>query len=1066
MRNLINYLNKYPIWPNAIILVVVSLGIFSVFNIKKSFFPEIDPNTVTVTVVYPGASPEEMEEGVVIKIEEALKGIQGIDEINSNASENTASVSVSVDTDYDSEIVLTDVKNAVDRINSFPESAERPIVINAKPQETAISIILIGDVEMMTLKQYAEGIRYDLLASDIISEVSISGYPDREISIEVPEETLTRFGLTFDQVANAVRLNNRDISSGSIKTQSEEILIRSRAKKYNAEGMGQIIIRTNADGSILRLSDVASVKEQFADVPNKRLYNGKPAVTVGIVKFPEENILDITDYVKAYVNEFNGANSSITAIIEDDRSVSLKARLNILANNGIVGLLLVLVLLGMFLSLRLSFWVAFGIPFSFLGMLFIADMFGVTINIMSLFGMILVIGILVDDGIVVGENIYSHFEKGKTPLKAATDGTMEVMGSVFTGVSTTILAFCLFFFFTGRFGAFVFEMAAVVILCLAFSLIECFFVLPAHLAHSKALVNKESGWFRRMLDKAFFFQRDKLYAKILVAMMRYRYVVISAAAALIMIVMGLFQGNYISSTFFPPISFSDNMDAAIVMKPGTREQITESVLRRIEAAAYEVSDELMEEKGFDEPVVQSTRLDVGTSGSRRSGIRNGSHIGSVRLALMPENELGLRKSQVAELIRKKLGPMPEVEQFTIGDRRAFGKAVSLSLKSRNAEELEGAKLFVKEELAKLSDLSDITDNNIPGNREINIKLKPQAYVLGLTHNEITRQIRQGFFGEEVQRLQIGQDEVRVWVRYPESGRSSLGGMEAIRIRTANGEEYPLADLIEYDTRRGVVDIVHLDGAREVRVEADLADQATPVGPIMANLSQVMVPKLRAEFPGIQVSFEGQSRRGREFGEKMPVLIPFFVLGMILLISLAFRSFSQSFLIIIMIPLGLLGAVIGHWIEGKPVSILSSYGMLALAGVIVNDAVVFTDKFNRLLKSGHTLASAIFFAGKSRFRPIILTSLTTVAGLFPLIRDTSTTAQFLIPMAISVAYGVLIGTFFILTIYPSILAVYNDIRVGISWLIGFLWNADMSLPDRRLVEPAIQEQEKLKEIMDQ
>ena len=598
MRQFITYLNKYTIWPNAIILVVVTLGIFSVFNIKKAFFPEIDPNTISVTVVYPGASPEEMEEGVVIKIEEALKGIQGIDEINSTASENTARVSVSVDTDYDSEIVLTDVKNAVDRINSFPESAERPIVINAKPQETAISIILIGDVELMALKRYSEGIRYDLLASDIISEVTLSGFPDREISIEVPEETLTRYGLTFDQVANAVRLNNRDISSGSIKTTTEEILIRSRAKKYDAEGMGQIIIRTNADGSILRLSDVATIREQFADVPAKTLYNGKPAVTVSVVKFPEENILDITDYVKAYVAEFNSANSSIEAIIQDDRSVSLDARLKILTSNGVIGLVLVLVLLGMFLSLRLSFWVAFGIPFSFLGMVFLADMFGITINIMSLFGMILVIGILVDDGIVVGENIYSHFEKGKTPLQAATDGTMEVIGSVFTGVSTTILAFCLFFFFTGRFGAFVFEMAAVVILCLAFSLIECFFVLPSHLAHSNALVNKEKGWFRRVLDKGFFYMRDQIYAKVLIYMMRYRYVVLSAAAALIMVIMGLFQGNYISSTFFPPISFSDNMDAAVLLKPGTREQITEGVLKKIEAAAYEVSKNCRKRKAL------------------------------------------------------------------------------------------------------------------------------------------------------------------------------------------------------------------------------------------------------------------------------------------------------------------------------------------------------------------------------------------------------------------------------------------------------------------------------------
>ncbi|MDW3647915.1 MAG: efflux RND transporter permease subunit [Bacteroidia bacterium] len=1064
MERLIAYLTKYSIWSNGIILIVLMLGGFSIFNIKKAFFPEVDPNTISVTVVYPGASPEEMEEGVVIKVEEALKSIQGIEEINSKASENTASISVSVKNGYESEIVLTDVKNAVDRINSFPESAERPIVINAKPRETAISLILVGDLDLMNLKKYAETMRYDLLASGIISEVTTSGYPTREIAIEVPEETLIRYGMTFDQVANAVRLNNRDISSGSIKTENEEILIRSRAKQYDPKGLGEIIVRTNTDGSILRLSDIASIKAQFSEVPNKRYFNGKPAVTINVIKFPEENILTITDYVRAYAEEFNDANQSVEAVILDNRADYLNKRLDILTNNGLTGLILVLVFLGLFLNLRLSFWVAFGIPFSFLGMLFIADYVGVTINIMSLFGMILVIGILVDDGIVVGENIYAHFEKGKSPFRSAVDGTMEVMGSVFTGVSTTILSFSLFFFFEGRFGAIVKEMAVVVILCLIFSLIECYFVLPAHLAHSGALDKKEPSRFRKALDKGFSYLRDNLYGKVLANMIRYRYPVLAAALAMTLIVTGLVQGNYISSTFFPPISFSDNMDAAVVLKPGTRENITEGILKRIEQSAYDVEDELQAERGTEKSFLLATRVDVGTSGSARSGINSGSHLGNVRITLAPQEETGVSKSKYAALMRQKLGPMPEVEQLTIGDRRAFGKAVSLSLKSRDSKELELAKLETKSYLKTLADLRDITDNNIPGNREINLKLKPQAYLLGLTHNDITRQIRQGFFGEEAQRLQIGQDEVRVWVRYPRSGRRSLGDMDAIKIRTAAGQEYPLTELVEYDTKRGVIDIVHLNGAREVRVEADLADQSTPVAPILTGLQEDFVPKLREKYSTLQVSFEGQSRRGAEFGASLGIVAPFFLVGMVLLIALGTMSFSQSILIISMIPLGLIGAVIGHGLEGKPVSILSSYGMLALAGVIVNDAVVFIDKFNRFLRGGHSLASAIFYAGKSRFRPIILTSLTTVVGLFPLIRDTSQTAQFLIPMAISVAYGVMLGTAFILTIFPSLLAVANDVRIVWGWLKELLWHGRQNIPLRELVEPAIRREKKLEKIL--
>ncbi|MEL6853291.1 MAG: efflux RND transporter permease subunit, partial [Bacteroidota bacterium] len=891
-------------------------------------------------VAYPGASPLEMEEGVLIKVEESLKGLQGIEEINSTASENSARVVINVNPDYQVETVLADVKNAVDRINSFPENAEKPVVYLSKPRGDAIDIVLSGEVDLMTLKRYAEGVRYDLLASEDLSQVAIQGYPDVEISIEIKEQTLTRYGLTFDQVSAAVRLNNRDISSGSIKTDDEEIRIRSRAKQYDAKGLGQIIIRTNPDGSILRLIEVATIKEQFAEVPNKTVFNDEQAVTLKVTKLPEEDVIKVTDYVKAYVADFNASNTTVRATIQNDRSLVLQARLGILLNNGWVGLMLVLVLLGLFLNLRLSFWVAFGIPFSFLGMIILANQFGVTINIMSLFGMILVIGILVDDGIVVGENIYAHFEKGKSPLRAAVDGTMEVMGAVFTGVMTTILAFSMFFFFEGRFGQFTKEMAVVVILCLAFSLIECFFVLPPHLAHSGALSPKEPSRLRKSLNDAFIYLRDRVYGPVLAWSLRFRYVVISATFALIMTILGLMQGNYISQTFFPPISFSDNLDATVTLKPGTREDKTEAVLLRVQAAAFEVDKELRGLRGDERSIIQTTRMDIGSSGGGfRGPSLSGSHLGTLRLQLLPENQMGMPKFKFGAMIRKKLGPMPDVEQFTIGGRRAFGKAVSLSLKGRDGTELEGAKNMAKEELSKLDDLKDITDNNLPGNREINIQLKPQAYVLGLSHNDITRQIRQGFFGEEVQRLQKGQDEVRVWVRYPQEERRSLGELEEMRIRTGDGREFALGELVVYDTERGIIDISHLNGAREVRVEADLADQSTPVAPLLANLQDEFLPRLRAAYPGISVSFEGQSRRGAEFSSSLTTIWPFFAISMILLISLAFRSFSQSFLIIFMIPLGLLGAVIGHGLEGKPVSILSFYGMLALSGVIVNDAVV-------------------------------------------------------------------------------------------------------------------------------
>jgi multidrug efflux pump subunit AcrB len=1063
MQNLIAYLTKYPVWTNVAIFAVMGLGIISIFNIDKRYFPEVDPNVINIQVPYPGASPEEIEEGVVTKIEERLKGIQGIEEVNSISRENSGSVTINVQPDYDAESVLTEVKNAVDQISSFPTSAERPIIFNAKPRGQAIDMVLVGETNLMALKKYAEGVRDDLLASDVISQVDITGFPDLEMNIEVSEETLRRFGLTFDQVANAVRFNNRDISSGSVKSETEEILLRARSKRYDADGIGNIIIRTNEDGSILRLQDIATTRLEFAESPNKTTYNGKNAVTVQISTLPEEDILVAVDYVRAYTENFNQENELVQIILENDRSDYLLQRLYTLLENGGIGLLLVLVLLGVFLSLRLSFWVAFGIPFSFLGMLFVADMIGISINIISLFGGILVVGILVDDGIIVAENIYAQFEKGKSALRASIDGTMEVLSSVFTGVITTIVAFSVFFFIEGRFGQIMLEMAVVVILSLAFSLIECFFVLPPHLAHSGALRKKEKGGFRKFMDKWLSFFRDRYYARLVNQMVRFRYWVIATGIALFMITLGLLGGSYVGFGFFPFVD-RDDMTVELLLKPGTREQITEGILRDVEEKIWQVNEEIRAQRPDGKDVVLSATMSLGQSGLSRGGAsNNGSHTGQIRLQLLPGEVRNMATFAIAKQIQQKVGEIPDAEQFTVGARGFFGKPFSMSIKSRDLDELEGAEQYIKNTLEAFPALTDITNSNIPGNREVDMELKPLAYVLGLTQNEITRQIRQGFFGEEVQRLQIGVDEVRVWLRYPPENRKSLSELEQIKIKLDEQREYTLSELVDYKIKRGITTIKHLDGAREIRIEADLVDKEQAIEPILAKLQETMLPELQRQFPGVQITFEGQNRRGAEITDSLAYLGPVILVAIFLIITLTFRSFSQASMIMLMIPLGFVGAVAGHLFHDAKMSIFSVYGVIALTGVIVNDAVVFTDKFNRFVRAGHTIASAIMYAARSRFRPIVLTSLTTVLGLYPLILAKSRQALWLVPMAISVAYGVLIGTFFILTIYPALLAVMNDLRIFTRWFWNWAWNAENEVPDRREVEPSIMETKQLEKL---
>lgn len=1061
MRSLVEFFVRYRIWSNALLILIVLFGFVGFQTMNKSFFPETESRTILIQVVYPGASPQEMEEGVVLKVEESLKGIEGVDEILSVSQENLATVTVNGVRGYDVEELLQDVKNSVDRINSFPVDAEKPVVYIRKNTDRVMAMVLQGEVDLLTLKKQTELIEDEFLASGIMSQVSINGYPDREISIEISESDLNRYSLTFSQVANAIRINNTDITGGSIKTNEEELLIRANAKSYDAEGIGAIVIRSNPDGSLLRVRDVATnLEAQFADVPNKTLFNGQNAVTIRVQKLVTEDILEITDWLRDYVKDFNQSHSNMQLIITSDRSEGLMQRLNLLIENGLIGLLLVLVALGLFLSLRLSFWVAWGIPFSFLGMFFVASLAGVTINMISLFGMILVIGILVDDGIVVGENIYSHIEKGKSPARAAIDGSMEVLPAVFTSVSTTILFFGTFFFLQGRIGEFILEMAIVVIACLAFSLVECTFILPAHLGHKQSrswlmklfyslfpkvekMKAPKFAW-RRYVENAIDFLRIKMYGSLLRLTIRYRYIAIAFSLSLFIITLGLMNGGYIGQTFFPFID-SDQTTINLALKPGTRENVTESYLEKIQEKVWELNQEMRQEFSLEDSLIVSTRLDIGSGGGE-----SGGHAGTLEVSFLRDEGRILDSGELEKRIREKMPRIAEAEKFTVGGRRIFGKPVSISLVGRNLSELEAAKEDLKDSLRAFSALKDITDNNVAGKREIKIELKPDAYVLGLSHGEIARQVRQGFFGEEAQRLQIGKDEVKVWVRYPEKDRVTVGNLDQMKIKTLTGQEYPFSKVASYKIERDIVAINHYNGAREIKIEADLADQNTPVPPILEDVKSRVIPAILGQYAGVKIVYSGQEKESQEFGASARTALSVVFLLVILVISLTFRSLPQAITVLLMIPLGIMGAAWGHGIEGKPLSILSSYGLLALSGIVINDAVVLVAKYNRLLKEGVKLKEAAWQAGVSRFRAILLTSVTTVAGLYPLILAKSRQAQFLIPMAISVAYGVLIGTFFILTVFPPLLVVLNDIRVFLVWFFTG------KVPEREIHEPSVKE----------
>jgi multidrug efflux pump subunit AcrB len=1023
MRKAISFFIRYPVWVSVLMAGVILFGLIALAQLRFSFFPEAEPNTIIVEVFYPGAAPAEIEEGVVLKIEENLDGLQGIERVTSVSRENSATVTVETVVGSDIDKVLADVKNAIDRINSFPVDAEKPVIYERKFRSRAQVIGLHGDVDRYTLKFLAEELRDDLLATDEVSQVTISGIPALEFSIEITEANLRRYQLTFDEIRAAVAGANLNLSGGKFDTDDEEILIRAWGRGYHAEDLMNIPIRGSTDGTVILLRDVATVREQWADSPIKTYYNGRYAVVLQISQAADEDILKIVDRSDEIIDEFNSRHANVQAVTIVDMTVPLRQRIELLTRNGIIGLILVLICLGFFLNLRLSFWVAVSIPFSFAGMFVIGHFVGITVNVISLAGMIIVVGILVDDAIVIGENIFAHFERGSTAMQAAVDGTMEVVGPVFTSVVTTIIVFATFFFMEGGLGQMMWQMGMVVMASLAFSLVEAFVILPSHLAHSKGLSRDATPSKLRARTEALIQNfTHKVYGPLLRAALRNKWIVVMTPLAAILITIGLLGGGLIGVTFFPNID-SEQVPINLTLVAGRQEAETDSLLARIEAVCWQVNDDLKAERDDGLDVITAIQRQVGSNDFGEQG----SHTGKLEIQLLDGERRGIESYVVTNMIRDAVGPIPEAQNLTFGARGRFGKAVSISLLGNDIGQLQKATNLLKEELRSFASLQDVTDTNRKGRREIDITLKPRAHALGMTLRDIVGQVRQGFHGQEIQRIQRGRDEIRVWVRFTPEDRAALGQLDQMRIHSRDGAEYPFGELAQYSIKRGITQINHLNRKREIKVEANLVDAHEDLPPIIANIEETVIPRIMNQVQGVTVGFEGQSREEARMKNSMMIAFGVALIAMFILIVLVFRSYAQAGLVLSLIPIGIIGAIWGHGIQGIQISMLSAMGLMALSGIIINDSIVFVDQINRFLRQGQSVEDAVYNSGISRLRPILLTTLTTALGMAPLILETSFQAQFLIPMASSVAYGLVFGTFILLLILPAAFLAFNSIR---------------------------------------
>ncbi len=1043
MRKIITHFIKYPVAVNVLILGFIVLGVVGMFSMRSSFFPLQDSKNIQITIVYPGASPAEMEEGVVLKIENNLRGLVGIDRFTSSSKENSASISVEAEKGYDIDVLLADVKNAVDKVPSFPAEMEPPVVAKQETLSEAISMAVTGEnVDLKTLKTIARQVETELRAIDGISQVELSGFPDEEISISLKDEVLRSYDLSFKDIARAVSASNILVTGGTVKTVQEDYLIRVKNRSYYAQELENIVVKALADGTKIRLGAIANVEDTWSETPDRAYFDGKTSISVSVKTTNSEDLVDAANNSLAYAEKFNERYQNIQLEVTANRSITIIERTKLLTENGIIGILLVLFFLSLFLRPRLALWVAFGLPISFMGMFMMVSYFDVTINVLSLFGMIIVIGILVDDGIVIAENIFHHYEKGKGRVQAAIDGTMEVLPAITSAILTTLIAFSTFFFLDGRVGEFFGEVTIVVILTLSFSLIEAFVILPAHIAHSKVLTKDQKTYkFNEWGDRFMNGMRDKIYMPVLKKALAYKPISFGVLIFLFAITIGGISGGIIKATFFPAIA-SDRVQVNVKMPQGVNPQETDSIVSYIESLAIEVGEEFTAQREDGKSVIENIIKNVGP----------GTANASLTINLLPGEERGeLAASDISAAIFEKAGSFPSAESVTFDGGTNFGgKPVSVSLLSYNIEELKAAKKELKEVLNNNSKLRDIGDNDPEGIKEIRLQMNDKAYALGLTLNEMISQVRAGFNGLQVQRFQRGEDEIIVWARYDRESRSSISDLDNMRIVTPKGERVPLKELASYEIERGEISINHLDGKREIRIDADLIDPKESASDIVTDIKENVIPGMQERYPSLSALFEGQNREASKVQESAAAVFPIIILLIYIVIAFTFRSYSQPLLLLIMIPFCLIGVAWGHWVHDFPVNILSLLGIIALVGIVVNDGLVFISKFNGYLKEGMTYDAAILEAGSSRFRAIFLTSITTVAGLAPLIFEPSLQAQFLIPMAISIAYGISIATVLTLVMLPMLLSTSNTIKVYGTWL----WEGKR--PTKENVERAIKE----------
>lgn len=1038
----IAWMTKNSVAANLLMLVAGIGGLLTLLSMKQEVFPEFELDVVSVTVTYPGASPSEVEQGIVLAVEEAVRGIDGVKRVQSVAAEGVGNVSVELLLGANADKVLADVKNEIDRIQTFPLDAEEPTVSVMSRKRPVISLLFSGDLPDSTLHEVAERARSEILALDGVTQVELSGVRPLEISIEVPRQNLEAYGLTLDQIAAQVRTASVEIPGGGIDTAGGELLVRVADRRKTGQSFGDIMLRSPQSQNEIRLGDIATIHDGYEDTDQLSYFNGEPAVRLTAYRVGDETPTSVSQTVRSYAERLDAElPDSVSVTVWDDDSELLESRIDLLVRNAQSGLILVVITLALFLQRRLAFWVAAGIPISFLGAFILMGAVDASINMVTLFALIVTLGIVVDDAIIVSENVHTKRLQGMGPMQAAIVGAREMAVPVVFSVLTSCAAFAPLLLIPGTMGKIMSLIPVVVMAVLLLSLLESFFILPAHLAHvggggtaSRLLGPFATGfnWLMRPVDKLQFqvnrglaWVIERVYQPFLEILLVWRYAVVAIGVASLMVCVSSIKSGVVPFSFFPALE-GDIVTATVRMPYGTPVEKTAEVARLLQQAA----DETVAEFG-GEQIKRGTFTQVGQGPASRSAgagpAAMGSHLVSIELSLVGSEERDFSAFKFADAWRNNVPPIAGVEALTVsaGSGPGAGKAVDVQLSHRDSEVLALASEQLAEKMTEYPLLTNVENTYSAGKPQLDFSLRNDALGLGVTSTDVARSLRAAFFGAEALREQRGRNEIKVRVRLPEAQRSSEYDLEQLTVATPSGNFVPLTYVANFDRGQAPTAITREAGSRNVNVSAELKAGVKSPRPVLESLESEVLPELKSRFPGLSSKLVGQQR---ERSESFATLIPnsiFSLFVIFALLAIPFKSYVQPLIVMAAIPFGVLGAVIGHMLMGYELSFISVLGIIALSGVVVNDSLVLIDAVNQFRKEGDAPWEAVKKAGARRLRPILLTSLTTFFGLLPMIFETSRQARFLIPMAISLGFGVLFVTAIALLLVPSLYLIVED-----------------------------------------